>query len=180
MNNPLKKPRWSPYLVGSGIGVLSWITFAMMGEALGTSTTMVRAAGALEGAVDTGHVLSNPYFAHYLDGKPVFEWQFALVIGLFLGALVSAMLSGERFKETVPDLWAWRFGKSRAVRYTAAFVGGAVLLFGARLAGGCTSGHGISGGMQLAVSSWVFTATMFVSGIVTAFALFGMKGRSHV
>ncbi|HAI10768.1 MAG TPA: hypothetical protein DCM28_03630, partial [Phycisphaerales bacterium] len=49
-----------------------------------------------------------------------------------------------------------------------------------RMAGGCTSGHGISGGLQLAVSSWAFFFAMFGSGVVTAFALFGLKGRSHV
>ena len=60
------------------------------------------------------------------------------------------------------------------------FLGGAVLLFGARLAGGCTSGHSLSGGLQLAVSSWIFTASMFAAGVATAFALYGRKGADHV
>ena len=54
------------------------------------------------------------------------------------------------------------------------------MLFGARMAGGCTSGHGISGGLQLAVSSWAFFIAMFASGLVTAFVLFGKEGRNHV
>ncbi len=41
----LKQPRWSPYWVGAGIGILSWITFLFMDKALGVSTTMVRLAG---------------------------------------------------------------------------------------------------------------------------------------
>jgi hypothetical protein len=184
MANPLTAPRWSPYAVGAGIGVLSWITFAWMGKALGTSTTFVNAAGALEGLASEQHVRDNAYLAKQVVGKPVIEWQFALVVALFLGAGLAALLgrraAGGKFVETVPDLWAWRFGKSKALRYTAAFLGGAVLLFGARMAGGCTSGHAISGGLQLAVSSWIFTIAMFITGIVTAFALFGVKGRSHV
>lgn len=67
-----------------------------------------------------------------------------------------------------------------AKRYAAAFFGGVILIYGARMAGGCTSGHGISGGLQLAVSSWIFFIAMFASGVVTAFALFGKEGRKHV
>jgi uncharacterized membrane protein YedE/YeeE len=53
-----------------------------------------------------------------------------------------------------------------------AFLGGVIIMYGARMAGGCTSGHGISGSLQLAVSSWVFFLTMFAFGIGTALILF--------
>jgi uncharacterized membrane protein YedE/YeeE len=43
-----------------------------------------------------------------------------------------------------------------------------LLIFGARLAGGCTSGHIISGITQLSLSGMVFAAGVFVSGIATA------------
>jgi hypothetical protein len=59
-----------------------------------------------------------------------------------------------------------------------AFAGGVILMFGARLAGGCTSGHGISGSLQLALSGWAFFASVFLSGILTAFLIFGREG-SH-
>ena len=44
--------------------------------------------------------------------------------------------------------------------------------FGARWAGGCTSGHGISGMLQLAVSSWLAATSFFVGGIATAMLIF--------
>jgi len=182
MTNWLRTPRWSPYTVGAGIGVLSWITFAVMGKALGTSTTMVRAVGAAERVVAPEHVESNAYFTKYLGTmdalKPVFEWQFALVVMLIVGALIASRLSGTRQKQCVPSMWKQRFGSSRLLRGAAAFAGGVVLLFGARLAGGCTSGHGISGGLQLAASSWVFMGAMFATGVATAFALYG-KSKSQ-
>jgi uncharacterized membrane protein YedE/YeeE len=180
MQNPLFLPRWSPYAVGAAIGVLSWVTFAWMGKALGTSTTMVNAAGVLEGVVSPEHVKTNDYLAKHVVGKSAFEWQAALVVALFFGALIAARLGRERFKENVPELWKWRFGANPWVRYAGAFAGGAILLFGARMAGGCTSGHSISGGLQLAVSSWVFTGAMFAAGVATAFLMFGKGGRSHV
>ena len=179
-----KSERWSPYVVGILIGVLSWITFAVMGKALGTSTTIVRAAGVIEQAIDPERVESNEYYTKYLGTsdkpKPPFEWQFALVVFLFLGAFLAARLAGSRFSESVPPLWAWRFGRSRLLRWLGALLGGVIMIFGARMAGGCTSGHGISGGLQLAASSWIFIGSMFVAGIVTAFVLYGKGGRDHV
>jgi hypothetical protein len=83
-------------------------------------------------------------------------------------------------KETVPSLWAWKFGPSLAKRMAAAFVGGAVMMFGARMAQGCTSGHGISGALQLAVSSWLFVAILFATAVATTFLIFGKEGRRHV
>ena len=80
----------------------------------------------------------------------------------------------------VPRLWAERFGSTPAKRFAGAFFGGILLMIGARLAGGCTSGHGISGALQLAVSSWIFLITIFVSGIAAAVVLYGRQGRSHV
>lgn len=175
-----RRPRWSPYVVGTGIGVLSWITFGLMGKALGTSTTMVRWAGLAESTVAAEHVQANSYFAKYLLDKPAVDWQMLLVIGLPLGALASAWMSRSYRPESVPELWKARFGGSKWLRYFGAFVGGALLLFGARLAGGCTSGHGISGGLQFSVSGWIFFASFFTSAIVAAFALFGREGRKYV
>ncbi len=178
--NFLQQERWSPYLVGAGIGVLSWVTFGLMDKTLGASTTMVRWSGLLESLIAPEHVRSNAYYAKYIIDKPAVDWQMLLVIGLPLGALLAAALSKSYCSESVPELWKWRFGQSPFVRYAAAFLGGAIMLFGARMAGGCTSGHGISGSLQFSVSSWIFFASFFTAGIVSAFALFGKEGRNHV
>lgn len=178
MANPLRIPRWSPYAVGAGLGVLSWATFYFMNKALGTSTTFVRASGVIEAAlVSPEHVQNNEYFAKYLVGSPAFEWQFALVLALILGSFLAARLAGSRRREFVPRAWAARFGESRALRAAGAFIGGFILLFGARMAGGCTSGHGLSGGMQLAISSLIFVAALFATGITTGLLLYGGAAR---
>jgi uncharacterized protein len=121
------------------------------------------------------HVARNAYFSKF---RPVVDWEWMLVVGLALGAFVSSRLSGDRVTEPVERLWRARFGASRRKRYLVAFFGGVILMFGARLAGGCTSGHGISGSLQLALSGWVFFASVFVSGILTALMLFG-KENAH-
>jgi len=182
--NLLNRPRWSPYLVGALIGVLSWVTFATMGKALGTSTSVVQATGVIERVVAPEHADKTAYLAKYIgtrdDPKPWFEWQFALVVMLPVGAWLASRMGGTTHREFVPELWASRFGNSKAKRYLGAAAGGAIMIFGARMAGGCTSGHGVSGGLQLALSSWTFIAALLAGGIATAFALYSKKGGDHV
>lgn len=178
--NIFRRERWSPYAVGAGIGILSWLTFAWMGHALGVSTTAVHVAGGMESSVAPSHVEANPYYSETFGGSALVNWQFMLVLMLFVGAWIASRLSGTRPAEHVPELWAWRFGPSRALRYSFAFLGGAVLMFGARLADGCTSGHGISGMLQLAISSWIFTPLIFATAVAAAFLMFGKEGRNHV
>lgn len=173
MTNLLRRPRWSPYAVGAGIGVLSWITFLTMGKQLGVSTTFVRVAGAVERGLAPEHVEANPYLVKNLQGEGLINWQFALVLALLLGGYLSAKLAGTRRGEALPEVWRARFGDSRRKRHAFALVGGALVLFGARLAGGCTSGHGITGALQLALSSWVALAGIFAGGVAAARLLYG-------
>lgn len=167
----MKNPRWNPYLVGALIGVLSILTFSIVDKPIGMSTGIAQASGACALPFLGGEgVAANTYWAK----KAVPKWDYGslFVLGSFLGALLSALMSGSFKLTKVPAVWRERFGPSVAKRMVAAFVGGIVILYGARLADGCTSGHGISGSLQLAVSSWTFFLVMFASGIVTAFALF--------
>ena len=72
------------------------------------------------------------------------------------GAVVLALLNGFGIVKLQP----------KAALYAADIVGG--LLLGARIADGCTSGHGLSGMAQLSVGSTVAVAAMFAGGIATA------------
>jgi uncharacterized membrane protein YedE/YeeE len=182
MDNPFTKKSWSPYVVGAGIGVLSWLAFAAANHPIGVSTAFETTAALTEQSAAPAAANANPYFQKKAaEGKPPkIDWEWMLVIGLLLGAWISSRLSGDRAKRTVPPLWAWRFGEGVGKRLAAAFAGGMLMMFGARLAQGCTSGHGISGVLQLALSSWIFVALIFVAGVATAFALYGKEGRRHV
>jgi uncharacterized membrane protein YedE/YeeE len=74
----------------------------------------------------------------------------------------------EQDRGSMPALWQQQFGPSHAKRYLASFAGGVLLLFGARLAGGCTSGHMISGISQLALGSFLFGVVTFAVAILSA------------
>ncbi|MFO1063824.1 MAG: YeeE/YedE thiosulfate transporter family protein [Pirellulales bacterium] len=177
MKNPLKAKTWSPYIVGAGIGILSCFTFLSAGNPLGITTAFETTAAICEQQLLPDAAATNALIA---KKPPKIDWGWMLLVGVFAGAWISSKLSGDRNAETVPTLWADRFGPSSIKRYAAAFTGGLLLLLGARLAGGCTSGHGISGSLQLAVSSWLFVLVAFSSGITTANVIFRRRNRSHV
>jgi uncharacterized membrane protein YedE/YeeE len=111
---------------------------------------------------------------YYKKFAPVITWECMLVLGIIMGAFISANFSGQFKFRWVPSQWQARVGKAAFVRWITALVGGIIMGFGARWAGGCTSGHGISGTLQLAVSSWLSTVCFFVGGVVTAMLIFRM------
>jgi uncharacterized membrane protein YedE/YeeE len=69
-------------------------------------------------------------------------------------------------------MWVERFGDSLGLRLAFGFAGGFLLALGARITGGCTSGHGISGTLQLALSSWISLICFFIGGVITAFLMY--------
>jgi uncharacterized protein len=182
MSNPFKLKSWSPYVVGALLGVLSWFAFGTVDKHLAVTLQFEHAAAMAQQALVPEAEHTNPYFAvRAAEGKsPKVSWEMMLLVGVFVGSLLSSRLSGDRSRIQVPPLWRWRFGDNKAKRFTFAFLGGALMVFGARLAGGCTSGHGISGTLQLAVSSWIFILLAFAVAVATAFILFGPEGRRHV
>jgi hypothetical protein len=163
----LKREEWAWWQAGILLGLLNMAAFYTANYYLSTSTTFSRAAGMLAGLVAPEHVTTNAYWR---VTKPIVDWQFMLVIGIPIGAFLAAWLSrgGVDFSSKLPDLWLSRFGASRAKRWVIGILGGVLVGFGARLADGCTSGHALSGGLQLAISSWVFLAALMLSGVITA------------
>jgi uncharacterized protein len=163
-------PAWSPYLVGTLIGVLTMLTFYFSKKPLGASTAYARLAGMVGLLIAPRHTAALPYFQ---KKRPEVEWGVMLLLGVAAGAFLAAWQGGELTGEWLPPMWAARFGEDAFVlRVVAAVAGGIIMAFGARLAGGCTSGHGISGTLQLSVGSWIAVFCFFGGGIVTASLLF--------
>jgi len=162
-------PAWSPYIVGAGIGVLSWLTFYFSDKPIGASSFYATVAGFIGKLVARRHTESLQY---YQSNPPSVNWGFVFVIFTILGGFIAAWTGGEIRNEWLHPMWVDRFGESIALRGVIGFVGGVLMAFGARLAGGCTSGHGISGTLQLNVGSWLAAFFMFVGGIATAMLLY--------
>lgn len=173
MKKYLKQERWSPYLVGALIGCL--LTFLVaFGYQLGVSSGIARIGALVEYAVNPDHTLKTPYFATLLANQIVFDWKILFILSLPLGVYIASRLSGSA-AEQPPLIWNRAFGPSKLKRSILAFLGGAILLFGARVANGCTSGHAISGGSFLSVTSWLFMLSLFATAIPTAKLLYSTR-----
>jgi uncharacterized protein len=174
-----KRFSWRPYVAGALVGVLATLSVIVSTKALGktqflgASTTFVRGAGFIEQTVGPEHVKKNPYFN---KEKLKVDWQFMLIVGIFIGALAAALADGSFKLEAVPPVWRERFGGSVGTRAVGAFAGGIMAMFGARLADGCPSGHGLSGLMQLSLSGFIALACFFGGGVMMATLVYREKG----
>lgn len=164
------EPAWSPYLVGAGIGLLVLLTLSLAGKKIGASSAYSDTAGMIGRVIAPRHIASLPY---YRDNKPMIGWTFTIVLGAILGSFLAAWTGGELTGTYLQNMWVMRFGpNSVLLRTLFALLGGALMAYGARMAGGCTSGHGISGTLQLAVSSWLAVICFFLGGIATAMLIY--------
>lgn len=172
----LRKPEWSPYVAGSGLGLVTIISLFISSKLL-PAPTLIGASGAYENLVaPIGTALDpkNTYFNYVMPAG--LTWAVWVIIGVFLGGLVSALLSGTfKFRKMPDQQWEGIFGKSVLKRWVIVFFASALLEFAAGIAGGCTSGLAISGGIALAPASFIFIAGMFASGIVTAMVIYRKK-----
>ena len=156
---------WDPYLAGALLGLLLALTFILTGHGLGSSGGVNRILVAIEDLVIPWHVNTTPYLAAMAGGErnPLDHWIVWQVVGILTGGFVSGWLRGRVRAET-------RHGPQITVRtrWAMAFVGGALMGYGARLARGCTSGQALSGGAVLSAGSWAFMLAVFAGGYLLA------------
>jgi uncharacterized protein len=161
---PTPSPYADPYLAGVALGLVLLAAFVIVGRGLGASGAFASIAAQTVNTVAPSAARSNAFFADHLDaGGPLRDWLVVEVIGVFLGAWLSAKLAG-RIRMEVE-----RGGRtSVGARLRAAVVGGVVMGVGAVLARGCTSGQALTGGALLSVGSWVFIAGAFGAAYAVA------------
>ena len=154
-----KLPKWAT--LGAIFGAVSALSILTWGP-IGVSGTYPRFVGAILRRVTPEAAQANPYLEKM--GSLIKPETF-LVIGLLIGGFLAAKLAGDR---AAAAEYPHPSETTKGKRYRDAFIGGFLIVFGARIAGGCTSGHIISGITQLSISGMLFAAGVFASGIVTA------------
>ena len=174
-DNPVV-PIMSWWAGGLGIGVILIVAVAMV-QPIGVSEQYVVAVGVFLHRLIPVVAAQSPYLVETAEGWTALTYEFMFVVGVPLGAFCAALATGSLRWRVMPVEWEARFGSFPGRRLVWSFIGGFILLFGARFGGGCTSGHMISGVSQLAVSSLVFSGALFVSAIVTARWLYSERGR---
>jgi uncharacterized membrane protein YedE/YeeE len=159
-----EKPYWPAWAAGIALGVVLLLTFVLTGHGLGATGFTTRLSAWLGDEVAPKWTLANDYLGPMVeDGSVLSSWITWQVLGVFLGAFVSALLARRI---------AWRVegGSSAGTvgRLLKALGGGIFAGFGARIAAGCTSGVGLSGAAVLSVAGFVFLGAFFAAGLVAA------------
>jgi len=169
----LKQKEWSPYLAGTLLGIVYIVSIAVAGIIPGASGAFENIGGLIAQAFYPD-LANNTYFKFVMP--PGITTAVMILLGIFVGAFVSAKLSGDFKWQTVSDpQWKRVFGTSIWKRWLVVFIGGIILELGAGIAGGCTSGLAIGGGLFLAPSAFIFIAAMFMTGIPVAMLMYWRK-----
>ena len=167
----VRKELWSPYVAGILLGVVGVLAVWLSDSLLGASGAFENLAGLIGKAL-APQVFNVMYFNFIMPAG--ITWGVVLLVGIILGGGLGA-LSSRTFKirwNTDDAQWKAIFGPQLWKRWLLVFLGAIVLEYGAGIAGGCTSGLAISGGMLLAPAAFLFMAGMFMSGILTAIVVY--------
>ncbi|KAJ3307964.1 hypothetical protein HDU76_004222 [Blyttiomyces sp. JEL0837] len=156
---------WPPVLAGLTIGFAQFLSMALVNSPLGASSVFPYVGGNVISCFDTKWEVTAPFYKSFKD----LHGTLWMAVGMGLGGLISTVASGRvlSFNGVGFDIVGGLSGNV----LLKSVLGGVLLVWGSRMAGGCTSGHGISGMAQLSVASVVSVASMFVGGTVVALVL---------
>jgi len=161
-----EKPYVHPYLGGALLGVVLFLAFFLTGNGLGASGGLNRVVVFVEDKVVPEHVDRTSYLLKLAGGdkNALDDWIVPMIFGTLMGGMTSGWLHGRLKVKT-------NKGPRISVRgrWAMAFLGGAIMGYGARMARGCTSGQALSGGATLSVGSWAFMFAVFGGAYILAY-----------
>ncbi len=147
----------NPYLAGIGLGLVLLAAFVLMGRGLGASGAYNSLIAWLASIVAPRFAAENEFLSGYLgSGHPLKAWLVFEAAGVFAGGLLSGLLA-----HRVAGVIEKGPRATVAMRLALAFLGGAIMAFGAALARGCASGQALTGGALLNLGSWAFMMCFF-------------------
>ena len=163
-----EKPYWNPYFAGLLLGIVLFSAFFISGNGLGASGGLNRMIVFVEDLIVPDHVDRTSFLVNLAGGdrNPLDSWIVFVTVGVLLGGLISGWINGRVRVETNkgPQI-------TKPTRWAMAFLGGAIMGYGARFARGCTSGQALSGGATLSLGSWALMFAIFGGGYMLAYSL---------
>jgi uncharacterized protein len=158
--NNIQPMHWAA--AGASIAAITLLLLAAFNRRLGISTGFEDVCSL---------VLRAPYFGRdsLLSAR---RWRLPFLVGLVLGGVLSAVLGGGWSPTWSLGMLDERLDLGPGGKVAWMFVGGLFIGFGTRLAGGCTSGHGIFGLSNFEWPSLVTTLSFMAGGIITTQLLY--------
>lgn len=190
MKNILYQKQWNWKVSGVALA-MAFLMAVVFVKPIGVSTQFVILDGMIwnlfssdlvveDASSSTGYSSTNPYlnksggkYAKHV-ANPM-NYSFVFVLAMVAGGFLASRLQSEKpdkQEQIAPRIWRDKFGDSPVKRYLAVFIGGFLVLFGSRLAGGCTSGHMMSGMMQTSLSGYLFAMGAFACAVPTAIMMY--------
>ncbi len=186
MKNIFYQKQWNWKISGVALGIAFLIAVVLV-KPIGVSTqfvildgiiwdyfsngVVVEDANAPKGYSSTNSYLNKSGGKYAKSVANPLNYSFVFVLAMIVGGLLASKLQSTRPDKNeliAPEVWRSKFGDSSTKRYIVAFLGGVLVLFGSRLAGGCTSGHMMSGMMQTSLSGYLFAIGAFALAIPVA------------
>jgi uncharacterized membrane protein YedE/YeeE len=173
----ISQEQWSPYIAGILLGIVGLLAVLIAHSLLGASGAFESLAGLI-GKNILPALFNNIYWG--MEGsrtlpiiRPEITWGVILLVGIFFGGTLGA-LSSHTFKFRFNDDAQWKriIGPQPWKRWVIGFVGAIIVEYGSGIAGGCTSGLAISGGMLLVPAAFLFMGGFMISGIITAMIVY--------
>ena len=193
MKNILYQKQWNWKISGVALGI-TFLLAVLLIKPIGVSTQFVILDGIIWNSFSSELVIKDPAAVKGYSSQNAYlnknggkyarsvanplNYSFIFVLAMVAGGLLAISLQSKETgneNRVAPKIWFDNFGNSSITRYVAVFLGGVLVIFGARLAGGCTSGHMMSGMMQTSLSGYLFAIAAFALAVPTA--IFTFKKR---
>ena len=152
---------------------LLMLTFSVFGadRPLGASTYIPYTAGLI-------FDLDPEKYSYLQEIKFAGAWEGVMLLGALVGGFITAIFITKSFRfSVIPTGWKKYKNSSVVSRLIWSFVSGFTMIIGARLAGGCTSGHFMSGMSQMAISSMIFGTVVMAALVVTGRLFYNIKDK---
>jgi len=162
-------PWWVGGILMSGLLLL---TFSIYGadRPIGASTYVPYAASLIFDLDPEKY----SYIEHIKDSG---SWEGVMLLGVLFGGFITSVFITKSFRiSLVPTAWKQYKNNSVLSRLLWSFFAGFIMIIGARLAGGCTSGHFMSGMSQMAISSMIFGTVVMLALVITGKFFYNTKG----
>jgi uncharacterized membrane protein YedE/YeeE len=122
--------------------------------------------------------LDSEKYSYLKEIQNAGAWEGVMLLGVLVGGFITSIFITKSFRiSLIPTGWRRYKNSSVLSRIVWSFVAGFIMIIGARLAGGCTSGHFMSGMSQLAISSMIFGTVVLIALLVTGKYFYNTKGE---